>query len=252
MLRRIIKSLKLNIASGPDGLPTRVFRECCNELAPAIAVLVRFLIRIGFWPQRWRFHGIQPLYKKGAVCAPSNYRGVHLTNIIAKIVERAIASVLVPHFDRAGAFGRDQLGFRKKHSCRDLVALLVCRWLWALDNGFKVGIYLSDISGAFDRVDREILADDIRRNGVTDCLFRFLFSYLAPREASVVVQGCASTNFTIKDEVFQGTVLGPPLWNVFFSDLDDTIQQLLFRIAKFADDLTAYLNYCSTTSNAQI
>ena len=113
MLRRIIKSLKLNTASGPDGLPIRVFRECCNELAPAIAVLVRFLIRIGFWPQSLRFHRIQPLYKKGAVCAPLNYRGVHLTNILAKIVERAIASVLVPHFDRAGAFGRDQWGFRK-------------------------------------------------------------------------------------------------------------------------------------------
>ena len=211
MVRRIITSLKLNIASGPDGLPTRVFRECCNELAPAIAVLVRFLIRIVFWPQRWKFHRTQPLYKIGTVCAPSNYRGVHLTNILAKIVERAIASVLVPHFDRAGAFGRDQWGFLKKHSCRDLVALLVCRWLWALDNGFKVGIYLSDISGAFDRVDREILPDDIRRNGVSDCLFRLLFYYRAPREASGVVQGCASTNFTIKDEVFQGAMLGPPL-----------------------------------------
>ena len=96
-----------------------------------------------------------------------------------------------------------------------------------------------DISGAFDRVDREILADDSRRNSVPDCLFRLLFSYLAPRETSVVVQGCASTNFTIKDEVFQGTVLGPPLWNVFFNDIDDTIRQRVFRIAKFADDITA-------------
>ena len=48
LLRRIIKSLKLNTASGPDGLPARVFRECCNELAPVIAVLVRFLIRTGY------------------------------------------------------------------------------------------------------------------------------------------------------------------------------------------------------------
>ena len=53
---------------------------------------------------------------------PSNYRGVHLTNILATIVERAIASVLVPFFVRVGAFGRDQWGFRKQHSVRDLVA----------------------------------------------------------------------------------------------------------------------------------
>ena len=34
-------------------------------------------------------------YKKRAVSSLSNYRGVHVTNIIAKIVERAFATVLV-------------------------------------------------------------------------------------------------------------------------------------------------------------
>ena len=252
LLLRILKAVKIDTASGPDRLPGRVFRECCNELAPAIAVLVRFLLRIGFWPSIWRLHRIQPLYKKGAVSVPSNYRGVHLTNLLAKIVERAIASLLVPFLDRVGAFGRDQWGFRKRHSVRDLVALLICRWLWALDNGFKVGIYLSDISGAFDRVDRDILSEYLRQHGISDSMFRFLYSYLAPRNANVVVQGCESATFTIEDEVFQGTVLGPPLWNVFFREIDDTIQRCLFRLAKFADDLTAYRNYNSSVSNIQI
>ena len=88
---------------------------------------------------------------------------------------------------------------------------MVCRWIWALDNGFKVWIYLSDISSEFDRVDREVLAEDIKRYDVSDCLFLLLFSYVAPLEASVFVQGCASTNFKIEDEAFQGTVLSPPL-----------------------------------------
>ena len=83
-------------------------------------------------------------------------------------------------------------------------------------------------------------------------MFRFLYSYLAPRNANVVVQGCESDTFIIEDEVFQGTVLGPPLWNVFFREIDYTIQRCLFRIAKFADDLTAYRNYNSSVSNIQI
>ena len=40
--------------------------------------------------------------------------GVHLTNILTKIVERAIASVFVPYFDRVGSFGCEQLSFRKQ------------------------------------------------------------------------------------------------------------------------------------------
>ena len=252
LVLRILKALKLDTASGPDGIPVRVYRECCSELAPAIAVLVRYLLRIGCWPQIWRLHRIQALFKKGAVSVPSNYRGVHLTNIVSKVVERAIASVLVPYFDRIGAFGSDQWAFRKQHSCKDLVALLVCRWLWALDNGFKVGIYLSDIAGAFDRVDRDILTEYLRQSGISQPMLRFLFSYLAPRAATVVVQGYESDSFTIEDEVFRRTVLGPPLWNIFFREIDDTIRRCLFRVAKFADDLTAYRNYVSSTCNSQI
>ena len=132
------------------------------------------------------------------------------------------------------------------------MALLVCRWLWAFDNGYKVCIYLSDISGAFDRVDRDILIEYLRRWGISEPMRRFLYSYLAPRAASVVAQGHVSESFTIEDEVFQGTVLGPPLWNVFFREIDDTIKCCLFRVAKFADDLAAYGNYYSSISNSQI
>ena len=79
-----------------------------------------------------------------------------------------------------------------------------------------------------------------------------MYSYLAPRNANVVVQGCESDSFVIEYEVFQGTVLGLPLWNVFFKDIDDTILRCLFRLAKFADDLTAFRNYSSSASSSMI
>ena len=249
---RIIRKLKLDKASGPDGMPVRIFVECCKELAPAIAVLVRFLLRSRMWPQIWRLHRIHPLYKKGAVSNATNYRGVHLTNILSKVAERVIGSLLGPYFDQADAFGVDQWAFRPKRSCRDLVALLVSRWLWAMDNGFKVAIYLSDIAGAFDKVDRDILLKRLKSAGLQDAMLDFLYSYLAPREAVVVVQGKESHRYRICNEIFQGTVLGPPLWNVFFKSIDDIIKCCTFKLAKFADDLTAYKNFESSLSNEHI
>ena len=249
---RILKALKVGKASGPDGLPVRIFKECCVQLAPAIALLIRFLLRARRWPDIWRHHRVHPLFKKGAVSKPQNYRGVHLTDVISKIVERTIAMFLTPFFERVGAFGKDQWAFRKKHSCKDLVALLVCRWLWALDNGFKVGIYLSDISGAFDKVDRMLFTDRLREIGLSTALVEFLHDYLAPRQAKVVVQGHESKSFVIDNELFQGTVLGPPLWNVYFDLVDAPIRRKLFNPAKFADDMTAYRNYEANTSNAVI
>ena len=122
---------------------------------------------------------------------PGNYRGVHLTNVLSKIVERAIASFLTPFFDKFG-YGIDQGAFRRGRSCRDLVALLISRWIWALDNGFKIAIHLSDISRAFDRVDKEFLTQRLRDISLPTALVDFLYAYLAPREATVVVQGSFS------------------------------------------------------------
>ena len=76
-------------------------------------------------------------------------------------------------------------------------------------------VYFSDISGAFDRVRTERLLEKCRLAGVGETILKFLRSYLSPRVAQVVVDGEVSKTFTLEDEVFQGTVLGPPLWNIF-------------------------------------
>ena len=249
---QIIKALDVDKACGPDLLPIRLFKECVKELLPSLAALTRFLLRCRRWPRRWRLHWVHPFYKKSSVSQPSNYRGIHLTSVISKIAERMIARILTPFLDRTGAYGMDQWAFRPKRSCRDLVALLVLRWIWALDNGFKIAIYLSDISGAFDKVDSEILVIRLRNTGASECLCDFIKDYLAPRSAVVLVQGVQSTPFFIDNQLFQGTVLGPPLWNTFFKSIDTPILEKAFRGAKFADDLTAYKNFESSTPNAEI
>ena len=40
--------------------------------------------------------------------------------------------------------------------------------------------------------------------------------------------------------VFQGTVLGPDLWNVFFVDAKEPIRKADFKEIMFADDLNAF------------
>ena len=49
--------------------------------------------------------------------------------------------------------------------------------------------------------------------GLPDCYLNFLSSYLDPRIGKVAVEGALSDLFELADTVFQGTVLGPTLWN---------------------------------------
>ena len=94
--------LKVDKAIGPDGLPVKICRECRVVLAVAIAMLVRFVLRHKLWPSDWRRHHIHPLFKKGSISMPGKNKGVHLTNVLSKIFERAIATFLTPYFDKFG------------------------------------------------------------------------------------------------------------------------------------------------------
>ena len=83
--------------------------------------------------------------------------------------------------------------------------------------------------------------------GVGATFLNFLDAYLAPRKGQVVVQGAFSDCFEIANSVFQGTVLGPPLWNTFFADVSTPASSTGGREAMFADDLKIFKNlidYC--------
>ena len=95
-------------------------------------------------------------------------------------------------------------------------------WILAVCTGKKVGAFLSDISGAFDRVFKPYILAKLHACGVGTFFLNFLDAYLTPRKGQVVVQGSYSDCFEIANSVFQGTVLGPPLWNTFFADVGTT------------------------------
>ena len=92
----------------------------------------------------------------------------------------------------------------------------------------------------------------LRNAGVDVALCEFFFDYLGPRSAIVIVHGEQSTPFEIFNQVFQGTVLGPPLWNVFFKGVDDPVVEKSFTPAKFADDLTVFKNFEASMKNSVI
>ena len=105
------------------------------------------------------------------------------------------------------------------------MALNVLEWLWCFHSKRKVALYCSDVSGAFDRVSQERLVRKLRNKGLRGPLLLVLTSWLGTRKAQVVVEGVKSPAAALKDQVFQGTVLGPPLWNVFFEDARHSVNK---------------------------
>ena len=137
---RFLKQLKLDSATGPDAVGTRVLKYCAQSLAVPVALLARNALEQQCWPACWKEHWLLPLYKKRSVFDPGNYRGVHLTSQVAKVVERLLGIHLEKFFVVSGAFGPNQFAYRKTFGYKDALALSTLAWLWNFSLSRKTGV----------------------------------------------------------------------------------------------------------------
>ena len=86
--------------------------------------------------------------------------------------------------------------------------------------------------------------------GINEKLLKTLDSWLEARRAKVIVGGMFSAEFELINMLFQGTVLGPILWDLFFEDACLPIQGADFKEVAFANDLTGYKNDSKTTETS--
>ena len=133
------------------------------------------------------------------------------------------------------------MAFQPGCGCRNLVRMKFAKWIRDINSGKRIGLFLSDINGAFDRgecLDSSILALKCAKVGFGETVCKFIGAWLVPRKAHVIVQGQWSEQALIENQVYQGTVLGPALWNLLFSDVSELAAANDFTEVKFADDLT--------------
>ena len=73
------------------------------------------------------------IFKKGSKAEAKNYRGVHLTPQLSKVIERAVGSLLLPWLEKHEAFGPHQYAYGKGRGYKDALAINVCSWLLAME-----------------------------------------------------------------------------------------------------------------------
>ena len=239
---KLLKKLDESKATGNDNISAVILKKLAACISMPFTIVCRRLFYDGCWPTIWKFHLVVPIFKKGAAFQSGNYRGVHLTTILSKVAEKLICARLFP-FLQMNAFGNNQWAFNTGLGCRDLVTMLVMSWTLAICTGKKVGGFLDDISGAFDRVPMLYMLGKLHCCGVGPQFLRFLASYLAPRRGQVIVQGARSEEFEIANSVYQGIVMGPSLWNSFFADVSVSAKSTGGKEAMFADDLNVFQEF---------
>ena len=77
-------------------------------------------------------------------------------------------------------------------------------------------------------------------------------SWLRARKANIILSGTKSDEIFMENMVFQGTVLGPLLWNIFFEGAGKVIRDNGFLDIIFADDLNGMRSFPSHYCNAYL
>ena len=119
-------------------------------------------------------------------------------------------------------------------------------------NASKSRSFLLGMSGAFDKVNCRRLLRKLQARGVPNEILFVLQSWLSERVSRVAARGKLPRDMKISNMVYQGTVLGPSLWNIFYADAAVAINLLGFLEVIFADDLNCFKKIGSCAANLDI
>ena len=180
-----------------------------------------------------------PRSQRNSKAVVGNYRPISLLEPLNKVFERLVARALITHALAVGAIPGAQAAFLRYRGSADVLTFFVQHAIGAMNARRPFRAILTDVSGAFDRVDRSILLRRLEEIGVTGPLLKLLSSYLSNRYFHVVAAGAVSWTFVEPAGVVQGSALGPILWLIFFAPVFRAINERHpdVMVPTFADDL---------------
>ena len=110
--QKVKRSLKTGKAAGEDGIPPEVLKYC--HLDEIILTYANKLIVNGIKPQQWSDINLLPIPKTGNLSLTGNYRGIGLSSVVAKLVNKMLLNRIQPVLDPL--LRPNQNGFRPGRS----------------------------------------------------------------------------------------------------------------------------------------
>ena len=96
-LAKLLHSLNVRKASGPDNIPARVPKELVDFLSLPLSAFFNHSLELRIVPSDWKSAFIAPIFKKGNKQLPENYRPLSLACVCSKLLEHVICRHILDH-----------------------------------------------------------------------------------------------------------------------------------------------------------
>ena len=87
-VKKILKSLNVNKATGPDGISNFLLKNTADVLAKPLCKFFNYFLEAGVFPSDWKTSNVVPVHKKNNAQNKCNCRPVSLLCNVSKIFER--------------------------------------------------------------------------------------------------------------------------------------------------------------------
>ena len=207
-LQAAIKPMKNNKSPGLDNIPAMIWKD--RSFHNTLLSICNTTYSEHVAPSAWLTSGIVPLPKKGDLTCPSNYRGISLTSLAAKIYNKMILNRLVPFLDPI--LRKNQNGFRRGRTTKAQV-LSLRRIIEEMRNHNKdVTLCFVDFKKAFDSINRDIMFQILPLYGIPDEIIKAIKVLYTNTKAKVLTTDGETELFDILAGVLQGDTLAPFLF----------------------------------------
>ncbi|KAJ8717226.1 hypothetical protein PYW08_005625 [Mythimna loreyi] len=230
---KLMKSLDLTKAGGPDSIPPIFIVSCAVSLVDPVCILFKRSVSEGIVPRVWKSAYITPVFKKGDRSNVEDYRPISKTCLFSKLLERIIYKQVYGAV--RSNFGEEQHGFLRNRSTTSNLILSHEFVSEGMDQRAQVDVIYTDYSKCFDRINHTVLLDKLLLTGIHGDLYRWFSSYIENRTQAVVLKGYVSGWNYVPSGVPQGSILGPLLFTLFISDIHKCFRHSYILL--YADDM---------------
>ena len=208
-------------------MTAEVLKDGGDFIVDKLTEISRLVYEKGITPTQWTSSIITPLPKKGNLELMTNYRGISLMSIAAKVFNRVLLNRIRGPID--GLLRKNQAGFRPGRSCIQQIHIL--RRLIEEASTQKIPLFITfiDFQKAFDSIDREMMFAILRHYGIPEKIVAAIRVLYDNSSSRVYVQGEMSESFRVTTGVLQGDVLAPFLFVI--------VIDYITRLSKEKDDI---------------
>ena len=236
-----------------DPVSSAFFKKCLNALLPYVKYILNTSLGNGVFPSLYKQTLVKPKLKCNSLDQDvlKNYRPLSNLSFLSKALERCVLKQLVHHLDSNNLFGDFQSAYRKFHSCETAITKITNDILMSLDKKQCSFLLFLDLSAAFDTVDHSILLNTLmKKYNIRNSVLEWIKSYLTDRNYKVNINKAFSKGVFLLFGVPQGSILGPILFILYISEIENIARCHGFRIHVYADDTQLYISFekCSVLS----